>query len=340
MRTQGASSLTFAVFNGGQKFKEVAGFDYLALSDPHTNKKYHRVGWVNFVPGTDMAAAEKALAEIKVGPSQNFSLHIARPKESAYSKLRLAPGISNTPERVVKDLDQARKLVALLEAELADTRGTQAIEAKAAEYAATAKAKTGVTGTGGDTKMEDGPEAGAAAKDEGPSTAEIFGKEEAQTDVETDKRVLDLYLYYLRFVFHSCYYCLGVCDFPEELQRRCAKHVRRPLGSVDKSRKNGKPGNEAGWCKNIDERVAMLIEKDKLDPRDHGGENVDECVPLFECIPRERAEPLALAGRRNAYARRSSRMKGLVNSDARAAASCSKRRTSSRSTSSPSMATP
>ena len=49
-----------------QHCKQAEGFDYLALSDPHTGKKLHRVGWVAFVPGTDMKAAESTLGESKV----------------------------------------------------------------------------------------------------------------------------------------------------------------------------------------------------------------------------------------------------------------------------------
>lgn len=40
---------------------------------------------------------------------------------------------------------------------------------------------------------------------------------------------LDLYLAYLRAAFHTCYYCAVVTDHLEELQRKCSKHVRKPL---------------------------------------------------------------------------------------------------------------
>lgn len=43
---------------------------------------------------------------------------------------------------------------------------------------------------------------------------------------------LDLYLAYLRAAFHTCYYCAVVTDHLEELQRKCVKHVRRPLTEV------------------------------------------------------------------------------------------------------------
>jgi hypothetical protein len=40
---------------------------------------------------------------------------------------------------------------------------------------------------------------------------------------------LDLYLAYLRTAFNTCYYCAVVTDHVEELQRKCVKHVRKPL---------------------------------------------------------------------------------------------------------------
>lgn len=40
---------------------------------------------------------------------------------------------------------------------------------------------------------------------------------------------LDLYIAYLRAAFHTCFYCCVVTDHLEELQRKCLKHVRKPL---------------------------------------------------------------------------------------------------------------
>ena len=38
-----------------------------------------------------------------------------------------------------------------------------------------------------------------------------------------------MYLAYLRAAFNTCYYCACICDHVEELQRKCIKHVRKPL---------------------------------------------------------------------------------------------------------------
>ena len=43
---------------------------------------------------------------------------------------------------------------------------------------------------------------------------------------------MDLYLAYLRSAFNTCYYCAVVTDHVEELQRKCVKHVRKPLSKA------------------------------------------------------------------------------------------------------------
>lgn len=43
---------------------------------------------------------------------------------------------------------------------------------------------------------------------------------------------LDLYLAYLRAAFNTCYYCAVVTDHVEELQRKCVKHIRKPLSKM------------------------------------------------------------------------------------------------------------
>lgn len=40
---------------------------------------------------------------------------------------------------------------------------------------------------------------------------------------------LDLYISYLRAAFNTCFYCAVVTDHVEELQRKCVKHVRKPM---------------------------------------------------------------------------------------------------------------
>jgi len=70
---------------------------------------------------------------------------------------------------------------------------------------------------------------------------------------------LDMYLAYLRAAFHTCYYCAVVTDHLEELQRKCVKHMRKPLSKLL-----------------IEEIKAAEAEKEKLDKeqKDEDGEAV------------------------------------------------------------------
>lgn len=156
---------------------------------------------------------------------------------------------------------------------------------------------------------------------------------------------LDLYLAYLRAAFHTCYYCAVVTDHSEELQRKCVKHVRKPMSKVllqevkvvetqqvDRDQKGsdevGKDGEDKpidkekekekeavskdkekqsesrDWKRNglfcsspvtfsyltvpcllderwldwLDSKIALLLRRDEVDPRDYGGKSYDECV--------------------------------------------------------------
>ena len=44
----------------------VEGFEYVVLSEPSPNKKFHRIGWIHFKQGTDMQKAFNELDSRKV----------------------------------------------------------------------------------------------------------------------------------------------------------------------------------------------------------------------------------------------------------------------------------
>ncbi|KNE98612.1 hypothetical protein PSTG_08164 [Puccinia striiformis f. sp. tritici PST-78] len=274
--------------------KKVEGFDYLALSDPHTGKKLHRVGWVSFLPGTDMKAAESALGESKIN---NFTLHLMITERPAFQKLRFCPGIMNTHDRIIKDLAQIRKLTASFEAEyfgsaLNESKcGSTAIEAKIsqmkeemAQNLDSAAKKPASEGAGTPTPQDPGLN---------PQDSEVKPDLPQEKNATLDKKSLDLYIFYLRTVFNCCYYCVCVCDFQEELCRRCPKHVRKaaprhieanPTTATPQSnRKNVnsqtsthlKP-NENNWARTLDERVTLILTPSEVDPREFGGERIDD----------------------------------------------------------------
>ncbi|KAF9520769.1 hypothetical protein BS47DRAFT_1370307 [Hydnum rufescens UP504] len=98
---------------------------------------------------------------------------------------------------------------------------------------------------------------------------------------------LDLYLAYLRTAFNCCYYCSAITDHVEELQRKCIQHIRRPLSPGDHGRGkmtrvsppawNGDfQAVDDRWEEMIDQKTSLLIERDSVDPRDHGGKSYEE----------------------------------------------------------------
>ncbi|KAH7102977.1 hypothetical protein BKA62DRAFT_616893 [Auriculariales sp. MPI-PUGE-AT-0066] len=135
----------------------------------------------------------------------------------------------------------------------------------------------------------------------------------AEEAFETQKLAvaLDLYVAYLRAAFNTCFYCAAVVDHIEELHRKCAGHRRKayvpkptaadptssplktdvPLDDVDRERekerdptaKDNREGGR-GWVDRSDEqfvekldaRMALTLRPDKVDPKDHGGKNIDE----------------------------------------------------------------
>lgn len=278
--------------------KQAEGFDYLALSDPHTGKKLHRVGWVSFVPGTDMKAAEDKLSESKIN---NFTLHMMRAERPAYQKLRVTPGIMNTSTRIKKDLLQARKLATLFEQDYYTTgagneeeqRGSAAIEERIKSIFELAGVQEGDADAKNAESSDQKP-----SMDAGDEIVEATGipvphspdqkpdLTDEQHSLKMEKKTLDLYLYYLRTVFNSCYYCACVCDFQEELLRRCAKHVRKPPPARSDSavpasgnKRNANPppkANESSWARTLDDRLQLLLDASEVDPRDFGGEKIDD----------------------------------------------------------------
>ncbi|KAF5372018.1 hypothetical protein D9615_008095 [Tricholomella constricta] len=126
---------------------------------------------------------------------------------------------------------------------------------------------------------------------------------------------LDLYIAYLRAAFNTCYYCSVVTDHLEELQRKCLKHARKPLSKAmleevkaaeaekekkeekgmdetdgtneiekekEKDVKKDRQGdrnwkqNDDRWLDWLDSKLALLINRDGVDPRAYSGKGYDE----------------------------------------------------------------
>ena len=86
---------------------------------------------------------------------------------------------------------------------------------------------------------------------------------------------LDLYLAYLRAAFHTCYYCAVVTDHLEELQRKCLKHVRKPLSKMLLEEVRAE-AEKAEKVKDDDEYVEKEEKKEKETPlKERAGDNRD-----------------------------------------------------------------
>ncbi|KAJ7367833.1 hypothetical protein DFH08DRAFT_829518 [Mycena albidolilacea] len=313
---------------------KVPGYMYIALGDPLQKRNYYRAGWLRFRDDADMGAVVAELSETKI---EGFKLHVTHNVKPFVNRMRYAPEVSSRPDRMEKDLANAKALVTKLEAEAAELRKLKVARGKLVP-------SEGAAGANG----EDVPMEGAAeedAEEEEPEPRErgcdaverrvekIMADLRAQelVDVNDDKAYemkktmvsLDLYLAYLRAAFHTCYYCAIVTDHLEELQRKCLKHERKPLSKMlleelkaaeaaekaasEKEKKlkeedggeeapteekekeketNKGPGRDRGdkdwrrtderWVEWLDSKIALLINREGVEPRDYGGKNYDD----------------------------------------------------------------
>lgn len=194
---------------------KIEGFDYLSLSEPGPNKKFHRIGWISFKEGTDMKKAFEQMDNQKV---DDFVFHLAmNRKDTPQTRApRIAPDISNTTERLQKDLEQAKEIALALEAILdEDIHGLKAVENRAQKIISER-----VKPEDEDVVKKDGSEDGKV-------------DDEDSVDRWNLKKSLDLIIVYLRRVHMYCYYCALECDSLEELNKKCAEpHCRAAATSA------------------------------------------------------------------------------------------------------------
>lgn len=217
--------------------KKIEGFDYLSLSEPGPNKKFHRIGWINFKEGTDMKKVFELMDNQKV---DDFVFHLAMNRKNMLQTRapRIAPDITNTTERLQKDLEQAKELSLALESMLGeDTQeGLKAVEARAQKVISEHKSEEPKEGGSEDGKVE----------------------EEETVDRWNLKKSLDMIIAYLRRVHMYCYYCALECDSAEELTRKCCDPHCRTITSA--------PTDESADPKQVakTERGGKLLLKSRL----------------------------------------------------------------------------
>ncbi|KAF8121332.1 hypothetical protein EV363DRAFT_1365569 [Boletus edulis] len=288
---------------------KIPGFMYLALGDPLQKRNFYRAGWIKFRDDADMTAVMSELTDKKI---EGFKLHVSHNTRPFINRVRYVPEVASRPDRVEKDLANVKILASILEEEY------------------TTLFKSSASSTGGDSMETNGgtrPEdVGMQADNEDDSMLREPGSEAVERRIEKlvgelheqgiDERVLeakkavislDLYIAYLRAAYHTCYYCAVVTDHLEELQRKCLKHMRKPLSKslleevkaaeTDKAEKERKgkeeereieiavmkpfesrdwKRNDERWLEWFDTKIALLIDRNGVDPRDYGGKSYDE----------------------------------------------------------------
>ncbi len=77
-----------------------------------------------------------------------------------------------------------------------------------------------------------------------------------------------MYLEYLRAAFNTCYYCAVTTDHVEELQRKCLKHVRKPLSKALIEEVKAAEIEKAERENKMDDSVDLNGEKDEKKDKD------------------------------------------------------------------------
>ncbi|KAI0663173.1 hypothetical protein C8Q70DRAFT_908268 [Cubamyces menziesii] len=304
---------------------KLPGFIYLALGDPLQKRNYYRAGWIKFSDDADMPTIMAELSEKKI---EGFKLHVAHITKPFVTRVRYTPEVASKPDRMAKDLENAKKLAAIMEEEY-----VRLVRAKLDEKPP--KEGEPSNSAGGDkpeAPNEDTTMRDSTADSEDPEPREMGSEaverriekvladlqEQGLIDTSDEKALeakrtviaLDLYLAYLRAAFNTCYYCAVVTDHVEELQRKCVKHLRKPMSKMllqevqaeaqkaekDVKAEDGsdtakekeaatkeKPAENRDWKRNderwlewLDSKVALLINRDGVDPRDYGGKSYEE----------------------------------------------------------------
>lgn len=181
---------------------------------------------------------------------EGFKLHVTHNTKPFVNRIRYVPEVAGRPDRIEKDLANARILASILEEEAAFLR-TYSPFASADDMDTNGDAHPGDVAAGESNEDDAQPkEVGSQAverriekiladlREQGVEEKSIEAKRVRSSPrpriPACSHRVqpvisLDLYLAYLRAAYHTCYYCAVVTDHSEELQRKCLKHVRKPL---------------------------------------------------------------------------------------------------------------
>ncbi|KAL4900686.1 hypothetical protein BDW74DRAFT_170654 [Aspergillus multicolor] len=241
------------------------GFKWLSLSDPNPSKKYHRMGWIMLHPAPDVAVvergdgreeegemdddtvangsgaatvAEKALEAtndktIHDSVHGDFVCHVGVHAPPSQLRKKALWDLFSSPDRIERDLELARRLVAKLDSEIGrGVDGYTKVEDRVEELRGKGWLQPPVTGpvnvkrrkSNFDTDDMDEGEA-----EEGEEQEEWADDEVDDEELLAKKKKLDLMVEYLRRVYNFCFFCVFESDSLHELTRKCpGGHLRRP----------------------------------------------------------------------------------------------------------------
>ncbi|KAI0091876.1 hypothetical protein BDY19DRAFT_927237 [Irpex rosettiformis] len=293
---------------------KIPGFIYLALGDPLQKRNYYRAGWIKFKDDADMSTVMTQLTDKKI---EGFKLHVAHIMKPFTSRIRYAPEVASKPDRVANDLANAKVLAAKLEDEAAKLRQLR-IETQSNGASGLEQTDSHMSDANEDNEESEPKERGSDAIERRVDKIIADLRDQGLIDLSDEKAVeekrtvisLDLYLAYLRAAFNTCYYCAVITDHVEELQRKCVKHVRKPLSkallqeikaaeaqratqdvkkedesdkekekdvsSKEKTENRDWKRNDERWLEWLDSKIALLLDRDGVDPREYSGKSYDE----------------------------------------------------------------
>lgn len=253
--------------------EEDGGFRWLSLSDPNPSKKCHRIGWIMLHPGaepqtviergdgrgeegeeveanaangnTANATADRALEAINGKTIQDpvrgdFVCHVGVHVPPSNPRKKALWDLFSAPERIERDLELARRVVAKLDTGLESADGVSRVEERVEELRGKGWLQPPVTGPvkvkknrAFDTDedmilLEEGEEA-----EEGEERDDNYEDDVDSEELLVKKKTLDLLVEYLRRVHNFCFFCVFESDSIHELVRKCpGGHLRRPRSGL------------------------------------------------------------------------------------------------------------
>ncbi|KAG4099213.1 hypothetical protein H8356DRAFT_361433 [Neocallimastix lanati (nom. inval.)] len=228
------------------------GFDYLAISDPNPQKKFHRLGWIVFKEGTNIKEAYEKFNNAKI---DDFVFHLAY-HQNLPTRSKTVPEIFSTMERLKHDLEQAKNLSLALDREV----GLDKLESKGSEVL--------------QEKIEE------------------FNNNEEYDEIKKIKKELDLYIEYLHRVHLFCYYNATEAESTEDYDRKCPvlyRELSKASEIATNTTENSSPEKEGGVenkdkiCERIDHKINMRMNRPKSseDFEKIGGRNVENEIDKF-----------------------------------------------------------